>query len=107
MVIKRYTQVTHKLTEDLAELVIKASKGEDAVIYAVYSIPQETLIAELKPFDNQKLLRYGYKRLLDTSAITDLVRSTRDLQYKTKLEEYLYKLLKREEERLTSGNKSH
>lgn len=99
MVIKRHAKVTHKLTGELAELIIATVRNGEKQVYAVYSIPEETLIAELKPMDNQKMLRYGYTRLLDTSAITEFVLSTPSLQGKTKLEEYLYKIIKREEAR--------
>lgn len=104
MIVKNYRKVTHKLTKDLTETILKELKfsKEDADRMGVYSVyinkkNKDIVVAQFGRISQDELDEKGYVKLADTSGINRLVLNTPTLQYKTNLENYLYGVLKREE----------
>ena len=100
----RYKKVTHKVSKDLAEYILRSLKDSDGnpefmTVFVVYTHKRErrVLLTTWGQDTNEEVRSSGYVSLLDTSGINQLVSNTPTLQFKTNLEEYLYKALKREE----------
>ena len=100
----RDKKITHKVSKDLAEHILRSLKDSDGnpefmTVFVVYTHKRENrvLLTTWGQNTNEEVRNKGYVSLLDTSGINQLVSNTPTLQFKTNLEEYLYKALKREE----------
>lgn len=104
MMVKNYKRVTHSLTKELADTILKELKfsQQDESRMGVYSVYMNThnkdvIVSKFGRISQEELDEKGYVKLIDTSGINRLVVNTPKLQYKTNLESYLYNILKREE----------
>lgn len=101
---RQYKRVTHKVSKDLADFVIRSFKESEGIadlmtVYVVYKHKEDNkvLLTTWNALSNEEVLSKGLVSLLDTSGVNHLVESNQSMQYKTNLSEYLYKVLKREE----------
>ena len=104
MIVKNYSKVTHKLTKDLTETILKELQfsQQDESRMGVYSVHmnkhnKDVIVTKFGRISQEELDVKEYVKLIDTSGINRLVLNTPKLQYKTNLENYLYGVLKREE----------
>jgi|SRR5699024_10975619 len=112
MVIQHYNRLTHRLTKDLAGILIrnlKESGGDPSKmeVYAVYQHHKKSKVCITTSSHNthEQMYSKGFVKLQDTSGVNLLIASNQDLQYVTNLEIYLYRILKTEEERVKQSLK--
>lgn len=104
---RQYKRVTHKVSKDLADFVLRSLKDSGGradlmTVFIVYKHKEDNkvLLTTWNALSNEEVLSKGLVSLLDTSGVNRLVASNQSMQYKTNLSEYLYKVLKREEQLL-------
>lgn len=104
---RQYKRVTHRVSKDLADFVLRSLKDSGGradlmTVFIVYKHKEDNkvLLTTWDALSNEEVLSKGLVSLLDTSGVNRLVASNQSMQYKTNLSEYLYKVLKREEQLL-------
>lgn len=104
VILKRYKDLTHEVSGYLTDLVLKnqkeSQKGRPVTdrVYGVYASynknkPRVVFIAMESTGSEDYHISNGFTKVIDTEKINDFVDTHPKLQYKTHLEDYIYKLM--------------
>ena len=104
MINKTYKRLTHEVTTDMAELVLRNVKELDGEynplkVYVIYRHKEKkgVLLTSFDAKSNMSLKKEGYVPIFDTSGINNHIKERPELHYKTRVEEIIYTIAKTEE----------